>query len=240
MSHAARPATRNRPGRVPTLVGVLALFAVVVLVIVLLVTGGQRRISGTAEAQQANLPPTESWTTLRNQAAGLQYQIPPQLWTPETDNGTDGPVSLRNGARRTAYQCGNPSQLYVRGELGSGTAPAAGAAQVATALAYTAASQYYATGAKGPQITVGQPASTTRRTPGGRTVTGAVVQAIASQSADPCLASRGEVLILVLQLGNADAVLMVNGDVAGGPANPAPATADELTRILDSATPISG
>ena len=218
----------------------MALFAVVALVIALLVTGGRQRIDGTPEAQHADLPPAQSWTTLRNQAAGLQYQIPPGLWTPETDNGTDGPVSLRDGARRTAYQCGNPSQLYVRGELGSGTAPAAGAAQVATALAYTAASQYYATGAKGPQITVGAPTTTTRTTPSGKSVTGAIVQAIASQSADPCLASRGEVLILVLQMGNADAVLMVNGDVAGGPANPAPATADELTRILASATPISG
>lgn len=228
-----------RAGRLPTIFGVLALIAVIALVIALVVANGHRRITGTAVAAP-NQPPDDSWTTLINQAAGLSYQIPPALWTPETNNGADGAVALRNGARRTAYQCGTPGQLYVRGELGSGSAPAAGPAQVAAALAYGAASQYYGTSGAAPQISVGQPTPTTRTTPSGRTVTGAVVRAVATQSADPCLATRGEVLILVLQLSNADAVLMVNGDLAGGPASPAPATEAELNRILASATPASG
>lgn len=240
MSQSAKVSSPQRPGRVSTLLAVLALLVVVGLVIAfIVVNGADRPIAGQPVASSGNQS-DDNLTTLRNPASGLSYQIPPALWTPQTDDGTDGPVDLRNGARRTAYTCGTPGQMYVRGELGSGTAPAAGPGQVATALAYTAASQYYATGSTNPQVNLDPAQTVTRRTPSGRTVDGAVVRAIATQSADKCLAARGEVLVLVLQLANADAVLMVNGDLAGGPATPAPPGDAELTKILDSATPISG
>jgi hypothetical protein len=220
---------------------VVSLLVVVGLVIVfVVVNGGDRPITGRAEATPADQAPDDTWTTLRNAASGLSYQIPPSLWTPQTNDGTDGPVNLRNGARRTAYTCGTPGQEYVRGELGSGTAPAAGPDQVATALAYTAASQYYSSGSQGPRISVDPAQPVQRRTPSGKTVQGAVVRAIATQNADKCLADRGEVLVLVLQLTDSDAVLVVNGDLSGGPATPAPPTEDELRKILDSAVPIAG
>lgn len=233
---------RNGTGRL--VAGLAALVLLTVAVVLVAMHSGDQPIDGRPEAmpQPGPQPGTSesAWTLLRNPASGLSYQVPPSTWTPQANDGTDGPVVLRNGARRTAYTCAGNGQEYLRGELGSGTAPAADPGQVATALAYTAASQFYATAGKGPQITIGAAQPVHRNTPSGRSVTGAVVKAIATQSVDPCLASRGEVLVLVLPLAGQDAVLMINGDLAGGPKIPAPPPETELQRILDSAAPITG
>ena len=63
------------------------------------------------------------------------------------------------------------------------------------------------------------------------------IEAIADQQGDPCLASEGEVLVLVFALADRDAVLIVDGDTEGGPADPPPATNDQLQAILDTAIP---
>lgn len=233
----------------------IAVFGVVALVVAL--ANSSRTITGQAEprtAASSDAPasgssaptsrgsgavPQDGWTTLRNPTAGLSYQIPPTGWTTQTSDGTAGPVTLTQGGRRTAYTCGTPAQEYLRGQLGSGVTPPATPAQVANALAYTAASEYYTTGTTPPQVAVGAVEQITRTTPNGSTVSGVVVGAIATQSKDPCLASKGEVLVLVIALSNQDAVLMVNGDLSGGPATPAPATDAELRTIVATAIPIS-
>jgi hypothetical protein len=237
---------------------VVVLLGVVAALVAIM--GGTKRITGqpvpmaaggagSTTSSTSSAPPGSTtapagqqagWTTLRNPTSQLSYQIPPSNWTTQTDDGSVGPVTLSQGARRSAYTCGTPAQEYLRGELGSGVAPVADPAQVATALAYTAASQYYATSGTGPQVAVGAAQPVQRTTPSGKTISGAIVQATATQTSAPCLASKGEVLVLVLRLANQDAVLLVNGDLTGGPASPAPATQDELQKILASATPITG
>ena len=84
-------------------------------------------------------------------------------------------------------------------------------------------------------VTAGTTTTTQRRLPNGQVVSGAIATAFATQKTDPCLAARGEVAVLVLRLSDRDAVLVVNGDLSGGPAHPAPPTQGELMGIIDSA-----
>jgi hypothetical protein len=190
--------------------------------------------------QPPPLGPHPDWTTLINQASGLRYQIPPSGWRPENAAGGNiGQVQLRQGAYFTAYTCGTPARIYQRGQLGSGSAPKTDPALLATSLARLAATSYYTPpgGTTPPTITVAPAEPVQRTLANGSTINGVQVEAIANQQSDPCLASQGEVLVLVFTLGERDAVLIVDGDTQGGPASPPPATDDELQAILDTATP---
>lgn len=183
------------------------------------------------------VPQPETWPTLTNPASGLSYQIPPDMWSIRERVGAVGQVDLTQGAERAAYTCGTPLERLLRGVLGSGSAPRTSPAAVAEAVAQAAATQYYGTGATPPTLSVGAAQPVRRTTRSGATVPGALVVATAQQHADPCLASRGEVLVLVLRLADRDGVLVVDADVRGGPADPAPATDAELRRIVATARP---
>ncbi len=186
------------------------------------------------------LGPHPDWTTLINPASGLNYQLPPTGWRPENAAGGNvGQVQLREGAYLIPYTCGSPARIYQRGQLGSGSAPRTDPTVLATNLARLAAANYYTPpgSTTAPLITVGGPEPVQRTMPDGSSVSGVQVEAIANQQADPCLAGQGEVLVLVLALAEKDAVLVVDGDIQGGPAAPPPATADQLQAILDTATP---
>lgn len=202
---------------------------------------GNHTATGTpALGPQLPLGPHPDWTTLINPASGLLYQIPPSGWRPENAAGGNvGQVQLREGAYFTAYTCGSPAQIYQRGQLGSGSAPRADPTALATSLAQLAATNYYTApgSTTAPTVTVGGPEPVQRTLPNGTPVSGVQVEAVANQQSDPCLASQGEVLVLVLALGDRDAVLVVDGDIQGGPATPPPATDDQLQAILDTATP---
>jgi hypothetical protein len=213
---------------------------VVAAVATVLVAGGDQVVNGRAAAAGESAVPLrtrDGWTTLSNPVSGLSYQVPPTHWSTNPANGTVGQITLAQGAERTAYTCGKPVERLLRGVLGSGSAPKADPGSVATAVAQSAATQYYSTGPTPPSITIGPVVPVTRRTGAGVLVSGALVRAIVSQHADPCLAARGEVLVLVLRLADRDGVLVVNGDVAGGPSSPAPATDGELMSIVDTARP---
>jgi hypothetical protein len=186
-----------------------------------------------------SLGPHPDWTTLINPTSGLSYQIPPTGWHTQDADGSIGQVQLSLGGYFTAYTCGNPATGYQRGALGSGSAPKADPTVLATTLARTAATNYYrpAGSTTAPMVTLSGPEPVQRTLPGGGSVNGVQVEAIADQQADPCLASEGEVLVLVLALPDREAVLVVNGDIQGGPANPPPTTTDQLQAILDTATP---
>ena len=194
-----------------------------------------RPTSGTPTV--APLRTQDNWTTLSNPASGLSYQIPPAGWSTNPQLGTVGSVTLAQGAQRTAYTCGTPLERLLRGVLGSGSAPRTDPANVASAVAQTAAIQYYSTNGTAPQVTVAPAQPVQRRTQAGTTLNGALVRATVTQHADPCLASQGEILVFVLQFPDHDGVLLVNADVAGGPAQPAPATDGELRSIVDTARP---
>jgi hypothetical protein len=205
--------------------------------------GGDRAVAGRETpdpgpgAAAALHPQPESWPTLTNPASGLSYQIPPTLWSIAPQVGTVGQVSLAQGAERTAYTCGQPVKRLLRGVLGSGSAPRTDPAAVAEAVAQAAATQYYGTGPTPPTLNVGAARPVRRTTRSGAAVQGALVVATARQHADKCLASQGEVLVLVLRLADRDGVLVVNADTGGGPTDPAPATDTELRRIIATARP---
>lgn len=202
---------------------------------------GTEPIAGTAVVgEPPPLGPHPDWTTLINPDGKLEYQIPPTGWRPENAAGGNiGQVQLRQGAYFTAYTCGSPAKIYQRGQLGSGSAPKTDPTVLATSLARLAATDYYtpAGSTTNPMITVAGPEPVQRMLADGTTVSGVQVEAIANQQADPCLASQGTVLVLVLALADRDAVLVVDGDTQGGPADPPPATVDALQAILDTATP---
>lgn len=199
------------------------------------VAGHAVPVGGVAAA-----PPTPAqqpgWTTLINQAAGLSYQIPTTGWATKQQVGTAASIALTQGANLTPYVCGNPAEQLLRGTLGSGTSPPVPPSSLATSVALAAASQSYLAGTVPPRIAVDDPRAVRFLGKGGHTLPGAYVRAVATQSADRCLATRGEVLVLVLQFPDHDAVLVVNGDLAGGPASPPPTTEDALRTIVGTAT----
>jgi hypothetical protein len=238
-SHS-RPSPGRRRLGVALLVVALVSFLAGTASLVLRHIGNQSVAGQAMVGQPPPLGPHPDWTTLINPAGGIRYQIPPSGWRPENAAGGDlGQVQLRQGAYFTAYTCGSPARIYQRGQLGSGSAPKADPALLATSLARLAATDYYTpTGnATAPMITVAGAEPVQRTLSDGSSVTGVQVEAIADQQGDPCLASEGEVLVLVLALADRDAVLVVNGDTQGGPASPPPTTVDQLQAILDTATP---
>ncbi|HEX9335743.1 MAG TPA: hypothetical protein VF892_07645 [Pseudonocardiaceae bacterium] len=220
MSRSGRHALRRqRPA-----VGLALLIGLVTGVVFLL--GGGQTVTGQAQDVQQ-----DEWSTLSDPASGLTYQIPPTDWHTNPAVGSAGPVTLTQGAERTAYTCGKPVERLLRGVLGSGSAPRTDPTGLADAVARAAASQYYHD-STAPTVKLDPPQKITRS---GRN--GVLVRAVAIQHADHCLASTGEVLVFVLQFGDHDGVLVVNGDLAGGPANPAPATDAELRAIVGTARP---
>jgi hypothetical protein len=216
---------------------VAGIFAVaVVLIGIGIVASGTRTVAGQAAPVSVPLVPRSGWTTLSEPASGLSYQIPPTGWSTNPDVGAAGSVSLKQGANRTAYVCGTPPERLLRGVLGSGSSPTTDPTGLADALASSAAAQYYRGGTT-PTVKLDPPQPVRRTTHKGVVLTGVLVRAVATQHADSCLASAGEVLVLVLRFGDHDGVLVVNGDLAGGPATPAPATDAELRAIVDTAGP---
>ncbi|HEX4701265.1 MAG TPA: hypothetical protein VH352_03975 [Pseudonocardiaceae bacterium] len=236
MSHhtPGRHALR-RPNRTPRRRVVALVVGVVVVVVLVIAIGGHDSVSG--RAVPVPRPPEPGWSTLIDPDSGLSYRIPPTGWTTNPTVGTAGSVTLTQGALLPAYTCGNPIERLQRGILGSGSAPRTDPAALADAVATAAANQYYRSGATAPTVKL-DPAQPVRRQTGkGTTLTGVLVRATVTQHTDACLASEGEVLVFVLQFSDHDGVLVVNGDLAGGPASPAPATDASLRAIVDTAQP---
>jgi len=237
-SHSLPSARRRRLGVILVIIGLASLVAGSVS----LATqhAGDQQVNGQPVVGLApTLGPHPDWTTLINPTSGLSYQLPPTGWHTQDAAGELGQVRLSQGGYFAPYTCGNPAKGYQRGALGSGSAPKADPTVLATTLARTAATNYYTPsgGSAAPLVTVSGPEPVQRTLPGGGSVNGVQVEAIADQQADPCLAAEGEVLVLVLTLADHDAVLVVNGDTSGGPASPPPTTSDQLQAILDTATP---
>lgn len=223
------------------IVALVALLVFAVTTAVIKGTGGRQAIVGRPSAVGQDAVLTPGGTELINPDSELRYTLPAADWRPEPTIGTVSTITLDQGALRTPYQCGGSE--YARGQLGSGRAAVADPGVLAASLASAAARQFYSqttpTGATTPTVHHGTTSAIQRRLPNGQLVNGAVATAIATQSADRCLAGRGEVVVLVLRLPDRDAVLVVNGDLDGGPADPAPATDAELKGILNSATLVS-
>lgn len=164
-------------------------------------------------------------TSVENEAARVRYAVP-EGWRPTEDARVGLPgMALTGVAVRGEYRCGGKD--YTRGLVGGGTAPPGEVNQVASDLARGFGRELYGSG-QGLQVTVGTP----KRSGGAVRVDAAV-----TTSGDECLARRGRVTVVVLDHAGALRVVVVNGDLEGGPQTPPPPTEAELRAIADSVRP---
>ncbi|MGH3566123.1 MAG: hypothetical protein ACRDRH_08845 [Pseudonocardia sp.] len=207
----------------------MALFAVVAIVLsglglgtFLLVRGGSTAASTPANFQTVRTP-------------FLIYAVPPDWNTAAPPQTLPGAVFI-GAADAPGYECGG--QRYLRGSAASAlvetTRPAA---DVAATFARALGGGYYTSNSGTPPEVIVSP---------GRAVDvagapGTLVEAtVRTPEDDGCLATRGTLLVLALPAagpsGAATALLVVNGDTAGGPAAAPPVPAREtLDAIVNSA-----
>lgn len=166
-------------------------------------------------------------TTIRT--GTLSYDVPAE-WM-QGDEPLDSSLGLdfAGVARGPAYECGG--QSFLRGVVASTVVSSPVPAEsVASTTARVLAAEYYVQrDGAAPAVAVGPARSIDV---GG--VPASLVEATAVTGTDDgCLATDGVVKVLAVPLGSDGvAVLVVNGDVAGGPAgappNPDPATLDAI------------
>lgn len=171
----------------------------------------------------------------------LTYGVPAD-WARDGEP-LDNPLGLEftGVARGTPYECGGRS--YLRGVVASALLPAAPPpSAVATGAARLLASSYYTGRDETPaDVTVGAP-----RTVDVGGIEGTVVEATArAASDDGCLATDGVVLVLAVPVTGprgerATALLVVNGDTAGGPQSPPMPARATLDAVVASARPGGG
>lgn len=224
------PPPRRRTGRVVALVLagtiVLAGLGVGTFLAVRGATGAPGSIAGAE--------PPVSFRDVRTPF--LSYAVPSD-W--DVAGNVEDPTALglafTGTAAGAAYDCAGES--YLRGVVSSTLVPdASPPAEIAGVFARELGRSYYSGDAGEPEVTV--------RTPrvvdvGG--VTGSVVEAtVRTATDDGCLATEGTVLVLAVPAAGPDgapstALLMVNGDVSGGPAEPASPDRTTLDAIVGSA-----
>ncbi|MFD1050269.1 hypothetical protein ACFQ1S_34475, partial [Kibdelosporangium lantanae] len=119
---------------------------------------------------------------------------------------------------------------------GAGTFPKSDPGQVGQKFAKAYGDDLYASGGK-PNTVVADPKKITDFAgPNGKVFSGVQVDAAITSSGNQCLASTGRVSVLVIDDGTDNyKVFLVNADIAGGPATPAPPLDSEVQKILDSA-----
>ncbi len=175
---------------------------------------------------------------VRNSAAKLRYQVPAS-WSVDPDaapitlESVPG-VTLTGLAGLAEYRCGG--KVYSRGVVDSATVEGGEVNQRASDLARAFGAAFYR-GGTGVQVDVGTPRAVTRRAEDGSEVTGAQVDATITTSGDDCLAVKGRISVLLLEHRGGLRLLLVNGDLEGGPATPLPADPDDLAAITDSGMP---
>ncbi|GAA2572713.1 hypothetical protein [Pseudonocardia hydrocarbonoxydans] len=200
----------------------VALIAVGVLLLAALGVGGYLLVTRTSGGPvvPADFRPVST--------SVLTYAVPPG-WQDSASPGSVLGAPLEGRVEGPAYECGGGR--YLRGLVASAFVPGERpAAAVAAAFARETGSAFYST-ADGalPEVRV----SDARPFDVGG-VPGRLVEATSRTPADDgCLATSGTVLLLAVPAAGPDgspgtAVLVVNGDTAGGPAD-APPVADRAT-----------
>jgi hypothetical protein len=220
----------------PQATGRLRRLPVALLVAAVLVAGlayvGYRQLTGG---------PPEGFRTVTS--PGYELAVP-QSWaapTPGTPPLTVFGVPFGTAGRYGEYPCANgrfPRAVAASALIA--VPPNVGLDRAATAFARGSGEALYP--GAGAQVAVG--------TPGERElsrVTGSTVEAtVRTDGAAGCRATDATVQVLVVPRTTAPdgsigaAVLIVSGDLRGGPPQPAPLTRDELVRVLDTAALSTG
>jgi hypothetical protein len=167
----------------------------------------------------------------------LSY-APPAGWSaPPLDRGagTDAPM-LTGVVHGPGYECGG--QSFVRGFAAAALLPTGaevGPAELAERLArWFAATSYAAPGGAPPDVSVAPPRPLPVDGPDG-TVAGTVVEVSVRAPAGPAGCSAGgTVLALGAPVSGGAALLLVAGDSAGGPTEPAAPDRSTLDAVLAS------
>ncbi|GLZ40068.1 hypothetical protein [Actinokineospora sp. NBRC 105648] len=237
-----QPPPKRGGGRVVVIAVVALVLIVAAVVTILLLNRG-----GTPEGQPTTttgLTTTTTTTTtsrapagrtIANDPAKIQYEVP-DAWVDGTDPvklKSVPDVSIDHLAGLTEYRCGD--KVYSRGVVGSGTVPRGEINQRATDLARAFGTEFYGSGS-GVDVVVGTPKRISRET-GGKRAVGTQVEATVTTTGDTCLAAQGKIIVVLLDIDGELRLLLVNGDMAGGPDTPPPPDQDDLAAIAASARP---
>lgn len=162
----------------------------------------------------------------------FSYSVPPD-W--EVGGATGAPpvldIPFTGVASGPAYTCSGND--YLRGIVASGVTARAGApGEIAGSVAGELGAIFYSGADEPPSVTVSPPQPTDLDG-----VAAARAEAtIRAPEGDGCLATEGVLIVLAVPLGGAGtAVLIVNGDVAGGPAVPPSPDRATLEAIVGTA-----
>lgn len=199
--------------------------AVVVAAAALLATVGMRAERSSRTAASTVTTPFLSYA-------------PPPGWSaapPDLGAGTDAPA-LTGVVHGPGYGCGG--QSFLRGFAAAALLPTGagvGPAELAERLArWFAATSYATPGGAPPDVTVAPPRPVPVDGPDG-TVAGTVVEVSVRAPAGPAGCSAGgTVLALGAPVSGGAAVLLVAGDSAGGPTEPAAPDRSTLDAVLAS------
>ncbi|RJQ82875.1 hypothetical protein D5S17_01320 [Pseudonocardiaceae bacterium YIM PH 21723] len=236
-----------RPGR--TMVVMLALFGVMVIggvaTTVARMSNPQNEPPAPQPSAPAGPPPVPTypsfspppniagWTQIRNQTAGLTYQLPPEWKLADAkaksllkDLGNQPLVGIAN---RSRYQCDGKS--FDRGALGGAsvlrTKGSADSVAKDFATAWTT-SIFSNPGRPAPQL--GTP-TTVPLSGGPATLVSAAVD---TASDGKCLATKGTVTAVVLETPELYKVFVIGVDTAGGPDAPPVPAASEVATIIST------
>jgi hypothetical protein len=245
------PQPGSEPPRGPLRTVVILTIATTVVIVAALVT--ILLVNGSSDEPQAqpnpqtSVPPPETtasataeleprnagWSVIKNERAALIYEVPP-AWTPApggTVNSRTMPdVVLHFPATLASYQC--EGKQFSRGGLGGGTLEKTELNEAATKLAKTLGEEFY--GSASPTVQVGQPKQVNAKTTEGKPIKAVQVDAVVTTAGNKCMAERGKVSVLVLEAPDSYSFLLVNTDLAGGPATPPPPDEAESQEIIDS------
>ncbi|WP_424185527.1 hypothetical protein ACOBQX_27090 [Actinokineospora sp. G85] len=195
-----------------------------------------------AEGPAPTSPPTSATTSAGTLVDNLTGRIAFSVPVDWDVAGGAGPVVLKSlpTAPITAYattgdyECAGTS--YHRGFAGSGVARPGEINQVATDIAHAVGTDGYSP-ASSVRVEVGTPKPVTRVRADGATVDGVRVEAVVITSGNACTSTRGLVAVTVLDLGGRLGFVVANGDVEGGPADPAVLDGAAVAAVADSARP---
>lgn len=235
----------RKRGRTAVILAIAALVVIVGAVVTIVLVNGSSdepqaqpqtstRPPETTASTTAQLEPRNAgWSVIKNERAALIYEVPP-AWTPApggTVNSRTMPdVVLYFPATLASYQC--EGKQFSRGGLGGGTLEKTDLTEAAAKLAKTLGEEFY--GSASPTVQVGEPKQVNAKTTEGKAIKAVQVDAVVTTAGNTCMAEKGKVSVLVLEAPDSYSFLLVNTDLAGGPAAPPPPDEAETQEIIDS------
>ncbi|KAA2258588.1 hypothetical protein F0L68_22300 [Solihabitans fulvus] len=189
-------------------------------------------------------PVVPGWTVVATPATELAYDIP-SGWVSRAGGkikiDSMQSVSMIGVSEYGNYNCQGSG--YGRSGAAVVRVPTGDPTTVANAWAKALGEQFYQVGGAKIDLKLGAPKPIKRQFQDPRNsidkqIDGVEVDAIITTTGNQCLATKGEVKIVVLTTNQDLVVFMDNGDLEGGPATPAPTTEADLQKIADSARPV--